>query len=368
MEKLFNFAFAEHQKKWKSFLAFMLQSLFRVMMFNLDFRISFFSGIGAFARQGTLIDFLEAQRRTAEILKSWKQNFYRYLLKKARVMKLYKAMKPFFPAAEVSIFSAGEQANNIKKASKVAVSYIIMSKELKDKIKLFVVSVGLYLALFLIFIVFFSTMISDAIEGLVDQMQGGIPESTQMFIDIHAFIQNYLLYLVIGLIILLMVFTYRLPRGKGPFRSKLHKYVPGFRLYRRYVSCSFLLSLAAMLGSGMSFKEALTVIGDTSKGYLKHHTDAMLRKLNGGASASKAIEVGLMPKEMYLNVSQFIGGSEIDKALYDVSEFEMERLVRNVAKYQKLVMMLVFGLGGYLAVKGYSAAVEPALALMKESY
>lgn len=367
---LFLFAFPNkpYENWFKSMLASFVQVLFRLMMFNLDFRISFFSGIGAFSRSHSLIGFLEAQKATSTELKSSKRFFYQHLIKKSRVGKLYMALLPFFPGPEVSIFSAGEQANNIKKATDVAISFISLSKLLKDKIKVFVTVIVAYFALFIAFIVLLSKMISDAIAGLVDQMKGGIPESTQMFIDFQMFIESYLVFILIALVAAVITFIYRLPRGHGKMRKYLHEYVPGFRLYRRYVSCSFLLSLSAMLGSGMPFHEAVGVVGKTSKKYLKSHTDAIIKKLNGGASQSKALEVGLLPLEMYLNVSQFIGGNSVEDALFDVSRYEMDRLIRQVAGYQKRVMFLLLGIGGFLAVKGYSAAVEPALALIKEAY
>ena len=366
---ILNFAFEQpHESKFKKLVALGLRGILKPLLFNLEFRISFFSGIGATSKIGTIGEFLQNQTRIHTEMKSTHKPFFQKITQKSLTRKLYTVLQPYFPPAEVSIFSAGEATSNMSKACDVAVTYLLLTEQLKKQVKAFAAKLVIYLIIFTVFIVVFARIISESTKPIQKQLGGALPESTQFFIDMDVFLTNNLIYLAIILVSLFILTTYRLPRGKGKFRSFLHTYIPGFKLYRRYVSCSFLLSLSAMLGSGMTMQEAIRIINSTSLDYLGYHTDSMRRKLAASASKSKALNVDLLPKMMYLNVTQFISGKDVGDALMAVAEFELKSLERTLGRYNVILRMIIFGVAGYLIITGYSASFDPALELMEKSY
>jgi type II secretory pathway component PulF len=369
-ERVFEYAFSEHEKIHNKVFSFILRGVLKPYMFGIETRISFFAGIKANDDTGGLQGFLDSQRYICRELKSSYLPFYDDLSRRYGPDSLYKTIKPYYPPAEVSIFSAGETSNNMKTACDVAITFIERSYEIKNKVKGFVGMLAFYIVAFTVFIVVFTDTITDQLVNLERQMQTALPPVTQFYMSLNEFLQSYIALIAIILILLVGLFVYSLPRGTGKVRQWLHRWMPGYRFYRRYTSCSFLLSLSAMLGAGMSFNEAIKTVrlsnalGSNGKdGYVSRYMADVQRKLNSGAKQQRSLDVDFMPKSMYLNVSQFIKGKDIGLTLLNVAEFELDSLSRKIDKYKRYLNIAIMAIGGLIVINGYKAAIEPALVM-----
>lgn len=374
-EKMFTYAFSEnHVKMPHRIFSTLLRAVIKPMMFNIETRTSFFSGIKANDDIGGLQDFLDSQRFICRELKSAYLPFYDDLALRYGPDRLYRTLKPYYPAAEVSIFSAGETSNNMKTACDVAITFLNRSYEIKNKVKAFVTMFAFYVAAFIAFIYLFTASISGPLEKLSAQMDRALPPVTQFYIDLNAWLKDYTIYIVIAVVLVAVLFAFSLPRGTGNVRGWAHRWMPGYRFYRRYSSCTFLLSLSAMLGAGMSFNEAIYTIRksnslgrDEKDGYIGKYMRDIERKLNSGAKPQRALDVDFMPKSMYLNVSQFIKGRDIGLTLLSVAEFELDSLTRSVDKYRRMLTVIILAVGSILLINGYKAAIEPAMTMFQNS-
>jgi len=361
-KSILNFAYSEHEKKSSKIGSKVIKFLTKPLMFNGDFRYFFFSGLKSQLEAGISIgDFLKGSLYSARELKSKKEFFYDDVLSTKRTTPVYICLKPYFPSQEISIFSAGETGTKKQtaKACEIVIDYMKLDSEIKSAIKVMITLLSLYVSAFTLFLVFFGKNMATAVDNLRMPYEK-LPEVTKTFIDMNQFIQDYILFIVLGMLSIVCFFIYYLPKGSGRIREFLQSYIPVFKFYRQYTCSTFLLSLSSMLGAGMPFTDAMKVLQKTSNKYLVHYISKIIKRKKGGGDEKKSLDVGLMEKEMYFNICQFIQGKNIGESLFKAAEFRLIQLRKRIQKIQRVAMLILLVLGGTMIVYGYKAIIEPA--------
>lgn len=95
---------------------------------------------------------------------------------------------------------------------------------------------------------------------------------------------------LIGLIflgaVILMIFS--LPNWAGRLRAKFDK-IPPWRIYKIQASVSWLMSLSAMVASGVSVVDAMRLLADNANRYLRSILEATLRYIANGDNLGAAL-------------------------------------------------------------------------------
>lgn len=373
-QKVYLWAFnrSAHFSLFQKARAFMVRSFFKMGGgFNIRFRSSFYSTLAAMSRAGKSYNqALMASEAIAEKTFNKHYFFYQDLVKKKRTKKLYVSLRDYFPLEEVTIVSAGEAENSSpstkSKSCETAKYFMQQRHELQKEIKSTFFKLMTYLAIIIGFIYFFGNLLSGALEPVAKSLKE-IPETTQFYLSMNAFVQAHMLLITVVIVALLTLLLYRLPRGKGALRIFLHNNIPLFRFYRQYITSSFLLALSAMMRSGMTFKDSIIIIKNTSTPYVSNFMKLVEYKLIGGATPVNALDVKFLADEVYFTVAQFISGKDVAEALKDAADLQLEVTHETAQRVSRLSLVIMLFALALLGAFGYSALIEPVLSLVDQS-
>jgi type II secretory pathway component PulF len=181
---------------------------------------------------------------------------------------------------------------------------------------------------------------TDAVPGEVHWT--GIAGALVSFSD---FIQNYMLFILVGLLGLIGVFFYSLPRWTyrfGRVRIIADRYAP-YSVYRVVTACSWLISFAAMIQSGVRIENALTQLSSSASPWLKHRIDQCMIGMRSGLNLGESFaetQMEFPDREIIDDMCVYASQSGFDEAIRIIGE---ERLAEGISDIQGK-MRIVFGM------------------------
>lgn len=107
-------------------------------------------------------------------------------------------------------------------------------------------------------------------------------------VKLSYFTQHYLLFVVIGLIVFIGAIFWSLSRWDSSLRIKLDKYPP-FSIYRMVTGASWLISLSALIKSGVRLEAALQKLASNSGLWMKNRIFAAIMGLRSGSTLGDAL-------------------------------------------------------------------------------
>lgn len=144
-------------------------------------------------------------------------------------------------------------------------------------------------------------------------------ETTQLVVEIARFISAYWVALVVSFFGAGYGLFYSLPVWTSGLRDTLDQY-PGYGTYRDLQSATFMLALSSTQKAGASLDEALKQIRLLSTPWMKRHIDTMIWKLSKVDSASEALDVGMIPRDLMADVKIATKAGDLDEALEELGK------------------------------------------------
>lgn len=172
---------------------------------------------------------------------------------------------------------------------------------------LFLVTIGMYVG--------FESYMLPIIETIVSADK--LPELTLFVAQLARFISNYWFILIAGFFLSGYGLLYSLPVWTSEKRDVLDQY-PFYGTYRDLQSAIFMISLSSMQKAGASLDESIKQIRTLSSPWMKKHLDMMLWKLRKVDSASEALDVGLIPRDLMADVKIATKAGDLDIALEEL--------------------------------------------------
>lgn len=194
---------------------------------------------------------------------------------------------PFVPSSEALLLETGGNSGKLQNAFMNAAESVAQQRRVKGAI----ISAGSYPALLICVLIAMLVMMSYKIipafaEVLpLDQWQG----VASTVASLANGIREDGLYYFIGLIAFILVVSFSLPRWTGRTRLFVEGIAP-WSIYRMQQGSSFLLSVAALMASGVKIDDnALRRISGRSSPYLKERIIAIARQLTAGHNLGDAM-------------------------------------------------------------------------------
>jgi len=124
--------------------------------------------------------------------------------------------------------------------------------------------------------------------------------------------------------------------------------LPPWSVYRGRLAANTLSMLAALIGAGLTVREAFDQIRSRSDPYLRWHIDWILRRYDAsGENRLDALRTSLFSRQMMDRVEDAASGRTFDEALMSVSSRSLSLVVRTLkaqAATAGAIVMLVVGL------------------------
>lgn len=168
-----------------------------------------------------------------------------------------------------------------------------------------------------------------------------------------------------GLLLLAMAYSATKDRWTGRIRQ-VFDWAPPWAVYKGRIAANTLSTLAALVGTGMSVREAVVTMRDHAAPYLAWHLSRIIRRYDANADDGiAALRAGLFSVRMMDRLEDASAGRSFDETLREVGTRSMALVIRalraQTATAATLVMWLVISLFFYVTavtVFGIQEATE----------
>ena len=320
------------------------------LAFNDDQRLEFYRQLASFLAAGLPISDL-----LTELYNEYKKsnpNDYRItiiqdILNGFNSGKTFaEAMEKWSPRSELMLLKAGEDAGALPETLIKVIAttnYTIdMKKAIKKELQY---PAGLILAAFAL-MYFFSANIMPSLAGAKDPNEWG--PSPKALYDFSLFMENYWFIPLGGIGALVFIINFTLPRVTGKVRSFLDKFPP-WSTYRSTQSSVFLISISAMMNTGIPIINAIEMLIDMATPYTRSKLLITLQRSNAGRDIGESLNTDFLDTETGMNISIYGRLSSLNETLERVGVAAIEQTVGNIAKAAGVVKNIaLLGIGGYL--------------------
>lgn len=212
-------------------------------------------------------------------------NEWRSEIRKGR--RLSDAVIDWIPQSEYMIISASDQSGRLVAGFDSAIEVTTASKNIRSAIigGLAYPIVLLILAIAVLWL--FGTMIVPKFS----QIAGDESKWTGLaaaVVKLSHFTQDYLIFLVIGVAAFIATIVWSLSRWDGPLRVRADV-IPPYSIYRMVSGAAWLISLSALIKSGVRLESALKELSSNSGKWMKNRTAAALGGLRSGDTLGIAL-------------------------------------------------------------------------------
>jgi type II secretory pathway component PulF len=199
---------------------------------------------------------------------------------------LSEALEWWIPKTEQMIIMAGEQAGRLE-LTLVAVTDVVMAEK---KIKGVIIGGIVYpIAVFMLIIAYvylFGTRVIPKFAQMTDPANWhGAAKSLYIM---SVVVQNWMLYLVVALIALVVAIAVSMPLWRGNVRTFFDRFAP-YSIYRLVVGSGFLMAFAALQHAGITVEKSLMRLSDMANPWLRERLDGALLGVKSGLNCGEAL-------------------------------------------------------------------------------
>lgn len=173
------------------------------------------------------------------------------------------------------------------------------------------------------------------------------PQITKNLYVFTTFITENSVYLLILLVALCVGIGWTLGNMRTSRLRRILNHLPPWSIYKQFHSSIFLLSLASLLRSGVSFGHALETIRGGSSKYMSSVLIMMQAKLQAGKRAGEAIQSEIFDNETLINLEVYADTDKLEEGIFVLAEEQLEKQIKKLADATKmlgnLILLLVVG-------------------------
>jgi type IV pilus assembly protein PilC len=262
-----------------------------------------------------------------------------------------------FDELYVQLVAAGEIGGILDTILNRLAQYIEKAAKLKAKVKGALTYPSIVLVVAILVTTVLLLYVTPVFEKMFKDFGSALPGPTQFVVDLSKWLQHYIGYLIVGIVLAALGFRafYRNPRGREIFDAVALKSPLFGPMLRKMAVARFTRTLGTMISSGVPILDALDVTAKTAG---NRTVEKAIRYSRAQISEGKTItqplaETGVFPSM----VVQMIGVGEatgaMDTMLSKIADFyddEVDAAVAGLTAMIEPVMMVFLGgvVGGFL--------------------
>ncbi len=285
--------------------------------------------------------------------------------------RLSQAISDWVPNDERMLIDAGEQAGKLDETLEQVCVSIISKKNIRSAL-LSGLTYPLILALMAIgVLLLFSYKIIPEFGKIVpDEKWTGVG---RVMIRIADFTQSWIIWILAAGLLLVIVFFMLLPRWSDGLRSRLDRYIP-FSVYRMLHGTTWMISLAALVNSGVRVENALIQLAESGSPWLKARTQSCLRGMRSGLTLGDSLNRSsyqFPDKEIIEDLCIYSQLSGVDEALSILAKEWMEEGVKKIQALMRMVFSVSVCVVGFVVVFMVSGLISMQLqmaTLVQQAY
>jgi type II secretory pathway component PulF len=187
-----------------------------------------------------------------------------------------------------------------------------------------------------------------------------------------AFIQVWLHWILLAVLLLAVAFFLALPRWNGSARVVLDRYAP-FSIYRVMQGSSWLIALSALVQAGMRIETAIEQLGRNASAWARARCEAALKGLRAGRNLGDSLERSgyeFPDREIISDIRLYASKSGFDEALRVLGDQWIADSVERVKGLMHIVFaaaLLLVGLVVMFIAAGFGAMQMQLMEIMRRS-
>lgn len=254
------------------------------------------------------------------------------------------AMAPWVDPGEVTMIASGEKAGTFEESLREAAK---LTRQRKEMISLaasqLFMPVLLITALFGFVYYIAATIVPTARELLPDEFMPGFAKS---YFGFGEFTLTWGPWLTLLLVVLAGLIVVTLPIWTGKWRDRADRLFP-WTIFRSMQSAFFLLTLSAMLRSGMAPMTSLVELKRYSRPWVQMHLDRMIGGLTQGKRETESLDTGMLMRSMSDRLfvySQLPDFSVVMKSLGEDAVINLKATINAITQTTAMVVMVLLAL------------------------
>lgn len=256
------------------------------------------------------------------------------------------ALEKWVPTNEAMSIRAGMESGNPVGGMKNTIDSVGAASEMKSVIfnKLAYPTVLIFAFIGLIY--FFSIRVIPSIAEVLDPSLW--PDDSKSVYSLAMFVHDSGIYVGLGLVALCIVVIRSLPRYTGWLRKYLDMFPP-YSFYKTFHSANMLISLAALMRSGVPFVDAMTQLAEHSDPFMQDHLEKMITNLADGLSLGEAMDTGLLSKEMMVSVHMMSNNANFQDAINEIGRQAVRQGTEKISTISSMINALtMLGIAFYV--------------------
>jgi len=320
-----------------------LYNAYLKFFFSLKKRISLYERLEQFLEAGIdVVNALTSIRNRYAKAKDFRAKIMdRWLQALAKGQRFENAIRPWIPATEHMLISAGERGEGLRKGLKEATVMSMASARTKAAIIAGTMYPLALVGMLFGMLIMFQTKMAPVFITL--KPLASWPSSGKTLYNVSYFVQHYLWVVVLGLFSIAMLIGMTMGRWRGRIR-RVFDYLPPWSVYRGYMASSFLIGLSSLMTAGVANYDALTLMRRTAMPWMRDHLEKMMAMMAlGGTNQGEALDTGLLDKEVAGDVQDYSRLGSFQMAIQKLGARALEEGVKVIEARMAIVknVMLV---------------------------
>lgn len=306
-------------------------------------RASLYEDMAAAIRDGiAIVQYLTLRSERAKRMRDPLGPMYRMWLARMDKKSFGAAITGTVPASESTVIAAAEMGSDLAGNMVFLAQTVRGMAGLQRAVLSALVVPVIVLTLICGLIYGFSVFFVPVLEQITSPDKW--PASGQLLKAIADFAMGYGLLVLVAFVGAMGGISWSINGYVGANRHRLDN-IPPWSLYRAFTGAISLVSMAALIQSGMSLVDAMHNISQSSKGWLAWQMRTIIRRLDRySGDPGRAFDTGLLPIRIYNRIADRAGRSDFGEALRNVGLTVMTDVQTEIERNAKLLnmAMLIF--------------------------
>jgi type II secretory pathway component PulF len=273
------------------------------------------------------------------------------------------------PKSEQMILMAGEQSGHLESSLLAVIDVVQAGRRIKSAIMGGLAYPFSILFLIIVYIYLFGTKVIPEFTRILDPSNWhGAARSLYVM---SVLVQDWMLYVVAAIVVVLVAFAAALPRWCGNVRIVLDRYAP-FSIYRLVVGSGFLMAFSALQAAGITVEKSLSRLSEMADPWLRERLSGALLGIRSGLNCGEALRnagYGFPSQEVIDDLCVYAEYRGFAEALKLMADEWMEEGIEQISQQMKILngfsiaaMALVIGwlVTGFFGIQHEIAAMTQA--------
>ncbi|MCH8621970.1 type II secretion system F family protein [Undibacterium sp. TS12] len=196
-----------------------------------------------------------------------------------------EGLSEWIPDNEKMIILAGEQSGRLEVSLGAVIEVVQAGRKIRAVILAGISYPIAIMVLIIAYVYVFGTRVIPQFSRIVDPARWhGAARSLYLMSE---FVQHWMIYLLIFLLMLAVLLFFSMPFWKGNLRIFFDRFAP-YSIYRLIVGSGFLMAFSALQFSGVTVEKSLMRLSDMAKPWLRERLDGALLGVRSGLNCGEA--------------------------------------------------------------------------------